>query len=66
MSHSIRDWDDEQHLHELKHTLANHIMLTTNVEADASRLEDDVWVEGPLSEIFAWSYDWRSEIEELG
>lgn len=64
-------WDEEEgraeRLHELRYTLAGHIGLTTeDIEAYPDRLTDDLWVEGPLSQIFEWAADWRSEIEELG
>lgn len=51
---------------EVKRDLAQSFELSVSGEADYSQMENDVWVEGPLSEIFEWAQDWRSEIEELG
>jgi len=62
----MTEQSDAERIHELKWMLASHLGLTTNAEADPGRLEWDLWIEGPLSEIVQWAYDWRSEIEELG
>lgn len=50
---------------EVKSSLAeglNHV----GVAAFAHMLENDVFVEGPLTKIMEFCQEWRSEIEELG
>lgn len=65
------EYDEEkeraERIHEVKHELAGAIAFETeDVEAYPTRLEDDLWVEGPLSQIMYFCQQWRSEIEELG
>ena len=67
------EWHDQEEaeraerIHEVKYALAAAIATETeDVESEPSRLEDDLWVEGPLSQIMEFCREWRSEIEELG
>lgn len=65
------DYDEEQEraerIHELKYELAGALSFETEeVEAFPEKAGDDLWVEGPLSQIMEFCHDWRSEIEELG
>lgn len=66
------DQDEEEReraerIHEVKHILAGALAFETeDVESEPTRLEDDLWVEGPLSQIMEFCQSWRSEIEELG
>lgn len=56
----------EDRIDEVKSFLAEDYRETLGQHADEVRGDTDVWVEGWLSEIYAWALDFRSEIEELG
>lgn len=51
---------------EIKEYLAMDYRETTGQHADELRGDTDVWIEGWMSEIYAWSRDNRKDIEELG
>lgn len=52
-------------IHDLKKTLSKSLEERTSTNAYPWQAEDDIYVEGYLSEIIEWAQDWRSEIEEL-
>jgi hypothetical protein len=58
--------DDAEILLQIKTDLANALAAGGVNYASATDLENDVYVEGPLSVIVEAIRDWRSEIEELG
>ena len=60
------EYDEEERIDELKSLLAEDYREVIGQHADHLRGDRDVWIEGWMSEIHRWMYDWRSEIEELG
>lgn len=65
------DWlteaaEDAVRIREVKADLATSLESETNVKASTREHAKDLHVSGPLSEIWEWAQQWRSEIEELG
>lgn len=55
-----------ERIYELKREISADLNRLGGVTAFPWKLENDIEVHGPLSQIIEWARDWRSEIEELG
>lgn len=59
-------FEDAERFAEVKRDIANALAAAGVNYASATDMENDVYVEGPLSVIYEVAREWRSEIEELG
>lgn len=65
------EWLDEaeqeywERILEVKSELSESL-INQDFEVDVLRLDDDLWVSGPLSRLMEFCRENRSEIEELG